>query len=127
MAIAADRSMIFFKSARSCRRTGCSTTFRDRETGENPCKSATVSLRPIGHTPLIKLERVSAATGCTILGKAEFMNPGGSVKDRPGRQMILEAEKARRAEARRARGRGHRGQHRHWPRSRRQRAAAIAR
>jgi cysteine synthase A len=47
----------------------------------------------IGDTPLIKLERASAATGCTILGKAEFMNPGGSVKDRPGRQMILEAEK----------------------------------
>jgi len=47
----------------------------------------------IGHTPLIKLERASAATGCAILGKAEFMNPGGSVKDRPGRQMILEAEK----------------------------------
>jgi cysteine synthase len=47
----------------------------------------------IGHTPLIKLERASQATGCTILGKAEFMNPGGSVKDRPGRQMILEAEK----------------------------------
>jgi cysteine synthase len=47
----------------------------------------------IGHTPLIKLERASAATGCTILGKAEFMNPGGSVKDRAGRQMILEAER----------------------------------
>src|SRR5690242_9604485 len=47
----------------------------------------------IGHTPLIKLERASAATGCTVLGKAEFLNPGGSVKDRPGRQMILEAEK----------------------------------
>jgi cysteine synthase A len=47
----------------------------------------------IGHTPLIKLERASEATGCTILGKAEFMNPGGSVKDRAGRQMILEAEK----------------------------------
>src|ERR1700750_2175700 len=47
----------------------------------------------IWHTPLIKLERASAATGCTILGKAEFMNPGGSVKDRAGRQMILEAEK----------------------------------
>lgn len=46
----------------------------------------------IGHTPLIKLERASEATGCTILGKAEFMNPGGSVKDRAGRQMILEAE-----------------------------------
>ena len=47
----------------------------------------------IGHTPLIKLKRASAATGCTILGKAEFMNPGQSVKDRAGRQMILEAEK----------------------------------
>ena len=47
----------------------------------------------IGHTPLIKLRRASEATGCTILGKAEFMNPGGSVKDRAGRQMILEAER----------------------------------
>jgi len=47
----------------------------------------------IGNTPLIKLKAASAATGCTILSKAEFMNPGGSVKDRAGRQMILEAEK----------------------------------
>src|SRR5471032_2008634 len=47
----------------------------------------------IGHTPLIKLTHASDSTGCTILGKAEFMNPGGSVKDRAGRQMILEAEK----------------------------------
>ena len=46
----------------------------------------------IGNTPLIKLKAASAATGCTILGKAEFMNPGGSVKDRAGRQMILAAE-----------------------------------
>jgi cysteine synthase A len=46
----------------------------------------------IGNTPLIKLKRASEATGCTILGKAEFMNPGQSVKDRPGKQMILEAE-----------------------------------
>src|SRR3954447_6526149 len=49
-------------------------------------------LGAIGHTPLIKLQRASQATGCTILAKAEFMNPGGSVKDRAGRQMILEAE-----------------------------------
>jgi cysteine synthase A len=49
-------------------------------------------IEAIGRTPLIKLERASAETGCTILGKAEFMNPGGSVKDRAGRQMILEAE-----------------------------------
>src|SRR3981189_1338363 len=47
----------------------------------------------IGNTPLIKLKRASEATGCNILGKAEFMNPGQSVKDRAGRQMILEAEK----------------------------------
>jgi cysteine synthase len=47
----------------------------------------------IGNTPLIKLARASEATGCTILGKAEFMNPGQSVKDRAGKWMILEAEK----------------------------------
>src|SRR5260221_6231107 len=47
----------------------------------------------IGNTPLITLKRASAATRCTILGKAEFMNPGQSVKDRPARQIILEAEK----------------------------------
>jgi len=47
----------------------------------------------IGNTPLIKLRRASEETGCTILGKAEFLNPGGSVKDRPARHMILEAEK----------------------------------
>ena len=47
----------------------------------------------IGNTPLIKLKRASAATGCTILGKAEFMNPGQSVKDRPALHIILQAEK----------------------------------
>jgi cysteine synthase len=47
----------------------------------------------IGDTPLIKLRRASEATGCTILGKAEFMNPGQSVKDRPAKQIVLEAEK----------------------------------
>jgi cysteine synthase A len=46
----------------------------------------------IGNTPLIKLRRASELTGCTILGKAEFMNPGGSVKDRAGLAIILDAE-----------------------------------
>jgi cysteine synthase len=46
----------------------------------------------IGNTPLIRLRRASEATGCTILGKAEFMNPGGSVKDRAGLAIILDAE-----------------------------------
>ncbi|MBC7799951.1 MAG: cysteine synthase A [Gemmatimonadaceae bacterium] len=47
----------------------------------------------IGNTPLIHLRRASDATGCTILGKAEFMNPGGSVKDRAGLAIILDAER----------------------------------
>ena len=46
----------------------------------------------IGRTPLIKLRLASEATGCTILGKAEFMNPGGSVKDRAGLYIITDAE-----------------------------------
>jgi len=46
----------------------------------------------IGNTPLIKLRGASAATNCTILGKAEFMNPGGSVKDRAALAIILDAE-----------------------------------
>ncbi|QDM17291.1 cysteine synthase A [Tardiphaga sp. vice278] len=50
-------------------------------------------IEAIGNTPLIKLKAASDLTGCTILGKAEFMNPGGSVKDRAGKWMILEAEK----------------------------------
>jgi cysteine synthase len=48
-------------------------------------------IEAIGNTPLIKLHRVSAATGCTILGKAEFMNPGGSVKDRAALAIIEDA------------------------------------
>ena len=47
----------------------------------------------IGNTPLIRLSQASEVTGCTIYGKAEFMNPGQSVKDRAARQMILAAEK----------------------------------
>src|SRR3954465_6709351 len=45
----------------------------------------------IGNTPLIKLKKASDMTGCTILGKAEFLNPGGSVKDRAGLAIIEDA------------------------------------
>lgn len=48
----------------------------------------------IGNTPLIKLRRASEETGCTILGKAEFLNPGQSVKDRAALGIIREAEKS---------------------------------
>jgi cysteine synthase A len=46
----------------------------------------------VGHTPLIRLRRLSDLTGCEILGKAEFMNPGGSVKDRAALSIITDAE-----------------------------------
>ena len=46
----------------------------------------------IGNTPLIRLEKASEITGCEILGKAEFLNPGGSVKDRAAYFMIADAE-----------------------------------
>ena len=48
----------------------------------------------IGHTPLIRLTKLSAETQCEILGKAEFMNPGGSVKDRAALWMVKEHERA---------------------------------
>ncbi|HEY7887613.1 MAG TPA: cysteine synthase A [Steroidobacteraceae bacterium] len=47
----------------------------------------------VGRTPLIKLRRLSEETGCEVLGKAEFMNPGGSVKDRAARGIVLTAER----------------------------------
>ncbi len=47
----------------------------------------------IGNTPLIRLKKASEETGCTILGKAEFMNPGGSVKDRAALFIIRDAER----------------------------------
>ena len=46
----------------------------------------------IGNTPLIRIESLSKETGCNILGKAEFMNPGGSVKDRAALWMVKDAE-----------------------------------
>ena len=46
----------------------------------------------IGNTPLIKLKAASEITGCNIYGKAEFMNPGGSVKDRAALALIRDAQ-----------------------------------
>ena len=51
------------------------------------------AIEAIGNTPLIRLKRASEETGCEILGKAEFMNPGQSVKDRAGLFIIRDAEK----------------------------------
>ena len=48
----------------------------------------------VGNTPLIRLNRLSEETGCDILGKAEFMNPGGSVKDRAALWIVREHEKS---------------------------------
>ncbi|MDP6745150.1 MAG: cysteine synthase A, partial [SAR324 cluster bacterium] len=49
-------------------------------------------LETVGNTPLIKLRKASEQTGCNILAKAEFMNPGGSVKDRAAKAIVLDAE-----------------------------------
>ena len=46
----------------------------------------------IGNTPLIKLKAASEITGCNIYGKAEFLNPGGSVKDRAALSLIKDAQ-----------------------------------
>ncbi len=50
-------------------------------------------LDAIGNTPLVRLKSVGKKTGCELLGKCEFLNPGGSVKDRIGKHMVLEAER----------------------------------
>lgn len=47
----------------------------------------------VGNTPLIRIESLSKLTGCEIYGKAEFLNPGGSVKDRAAKGIIMDAEK----------------------------------
>jgi cysteine synthase A len=47
----------------------------------------------IGNTPLIRLNKISEETGCEVLGKAEFMNPGGSVKDRAALYVVRDAER----------------------------------
>jgi cysteine synthase A len=47
----------------------------------------------VGRTPLVRLRRASEATGCEILGKAEWLNPGGSIKDRTALGLLLDAEK----------------------------------
>ncbi len=59
---------------------------RDRETSGGFCQT-------VGGTPLIRLNKASAKSGCEILGKAEFLNPGGSVKDRAALGIIREAER----------------------------------
>ena len=52
----------------------------------------TTSSGPIGNTPLIKLKAASEITGCNIYGKAEYLNPGGSVKDRAALALIKDAQ-----------------------------------
>ena len=63
-----------------------------------PAKAGVAEVRrgfcgTVGGTPLIRLGRLSEATGCEILGKAEFLNPGGSVKDRAGLAIIEDGER----------------------------------
>src|SRR6201990_2409621 len=59
----------------------------------NPRPNPRNVLEAAGNTPLIRLNRASAATGCEIWGKAEFLNPGQSVKDRAALYMVRDAER----------------------------------
>ena len=63
----------------------------DRATGPDYCSDA---LDAIGNTPLIKLNKVTDGAGCLVLAKVEYMNPGGSVKDRPAVAMLEAAERS---------------------------------
>ncbi len=56
------------------------------------CMDPSGILDSVGHTPLIRLRRASEETGCTILAKCEYMNPGGSIKDRIAKAIIERAE-----------------------------------
>ena len=51
-------------------------------------------LSTIGNTPMVRLNRIASGLSCTVLAKCEFMNPGGSVKDRIGIRMLYDAERA---------------------------------
>ncbi len=63
----------------------------DRHAGMRYCEDA---LEAIGHTPLVRLNKVTGGASCLMLAKIEYMNPGGSVKDRPAIAMIEAAEQA---------------------------------
>ena len=89
MAVGAIGTALWFNKEKTTTTTTASSTVdRNRSVGY---KSGFIDT--IGNTPLIKLEKLSKATGCTILGKAEFLNPGGSIKDRPAKFMIENAIK----------------------------------
>ena len=83
-------------------------------------------LEAIGNTPLIKLKGASEMTGCTILGKAEFLNPGQSVKDRAALYIIRDAERKGLLKPGRRHRRGHGRQYRHRARRWSPRRSATA-
>ena len=70
-------------------------------------------LEAIGHTPLVKLNKLVGPDDATVFVKPEFMNPGGSIKDRMALYIIEKAERRRAAQARRHHRREHQRQHRH--------------
>ncbi len=72
-------------------------------------------LETVGNTPLVRLSRIGRDLPCELLAKLEFMNPGGSVKDRIGVRMLLEAEKSGRIKPGDTLDRADQRQHRHRP------------
>ncbi|KAJ3146472.1 Cysteine synthase 1 [Geranomyces variabilis] len=81
LALAARRPLLLASSTRAYSRVGTDSTVVHGLVGA------------VGNTPLIRLNRLSSETGCEIYGKAEWMNPGGSVKDRAALYVVEHAEK----------------------------------
>ena len=93
---------------------GADKSARNQPAGESMIVAADLPAA-VGNTPLIRLRRASEATGCEIWGKAEFMNPGQSVKDRAALWIIRDAVARGALRPGRHHRRGHRRQHRHRP------------
>ncbi len=68
-------------------------SFSGRKRDDRPMDTRDGFAATVGNTPLIRLRRLSEVTGCEIYGKAEFLNPGGSVKDRAALAIVLDAER----------------------------------
>ena len=80
----------------------------------------------VGNTPVVRLQRLAEGTGSTVLAKLEYLNPGGSVKDRIGLRMIEAAEREGKLRAGRHHRRAHLRQHRRRPGHRRRARRATA-
>eukprot|EP00606_Chrysophyceae_sp_TOSAG23-5_P000525 GSChrysophyteH2.ASY1.ANO1.1548.1 assembled CDS len=82
------------RTAILCISSAAPLVFLSQRSKEARCEAPQTMFEATGNTPLLRIKSLSAATGCTILGKAEWLNPSGSVKDRAAKQIVIEAERS---------------------------------